>query len=64
MASERPFRVLAGFSSEPVPVQTTPPGTKSKTKASDQVILNRAAVLAEIERLGEGIVEKIVVQKQ
>jgi U3 small nucleolar RNA-associated protein 22 len=59
LTSERAFRVLAGFSSQPIQVET--PGTKSKT--SDQIVLNRAAVLAEIERLGAGLVKTIVVRK-
>lgn len=59
LSSKRPFRVLAGFSSRP---DDTPSAPKSKAKPNEQVVLNRDSVLAEIERLGEGLVKSIVVQ--
>lgn len=46
----RPFRVLGGFSSEP-------------GKDKDWVTLNQGAILSEIERLGMGLITKIVKQK-
>ncbi|ETS59915.1 hypothetical protein PaG_05887 [Moesziomyces aphidis] len=45
---ERDFKVGLGFSSQP---------TTTDRKA--QVKLNRAAIMAEIERLGEGLVERV-----
>ncbi|KXN85109.1 U3 small nucleolar RNA-associated protein 22 [Leucoagaricus sp. SymC.cos] len=52
----RPFRVLGGFSSAPVSQEN------ERGKGKDLVSLNQAAVLGEIERLGAGLVSKIVVQ--
>ncbi|KAL4063702.1 Nrap protein [Scleroderma citrinum] len=54
----RPFRVMGGFSSAPTATE------KSKMKNKASVVLNRQAVLDEIERLGTGIIKKIVVRKQ
>ncbi|PPQ69344.1 hypothetical protein CVT24_001638 [Panaeolus cyanescens] len=53
----RPFRVLGGFSSMPV--------KKENDKAKDKglVALNQTAIIAEIERLGKGIIKKIIIQR-
>ncbi|PBK93042.1 Nrap protein [Armillaria gallica] len=52
----RPFRVMGGFSSAP---QTVKDEKSKKNKTKDLVVLNQAAVLGEIERLGRGIVKSI-----
>ncbi|EJD08517.1 Nrap protein [Fomitiporia mediterranea MF3/22] len=55
----RPFRVLADYSSTP---QTDDDTDTRKRKASASVVLNQTTVLAEIRRLGEGLVRSIEVQ--
>ncbi|KAH9829045.1 Nrap protein [Rhodofomes roseus] len=56
----RPFRVLGGYSSMPVAKDTDKPKEKEKDKSL--VVLNESAVLSEIERMGRGLVKRIVVQ--
>ncbi|EPQ25892.1 uncharacterized protein PFL1_06923 [Pseudozyma flocculosa PF-1] len=53
---ERHFKVALGFSSRPV----EDGGRKSSSPAD--VVLNRQAILAEIERIGQGVVESIEVR--
>ncbi|RDX41283.1 Nrap protein [Lentinus brumalis] len=55
LRTPRPFRVLGGFSSIPVPKD----GNKQKEKSQGLVVLNENAVLAEIGQLGHGYVVKI-----
>lgn len=50
----RPFRVMGGFSSTPA-VQEQKPNEKNK----GTVVLNKQAVLDEIERLGAGFIKKV-----
>ncbi|SPC64141.1 uncharacterized protein UHOD_05221 [Ustilago sp. UG-2017b] len=50
---ERDFKVGLGFSSCP---------TSSKAEKKTQVQVNKVAIMAEIERLGEGLVEKVEVR--
>ncbi|KAF9447462.1 pre-rRNA processing protein Utp22 [Macrolepiota fuliginosa MF-IS2] len=52
----RAFRVLGGFSSEPVHKEN------DKRKDKGLVSLNQHAILSEVERLGAGLISKIVVQ--
>ncbi|EGN97143.1 hypothetical protein SERLA73DRAFT_92146 [Serpula lacrymans var. lacrymans S7.3] len=56
LKNPRLFRVLGGFSSIP--------NKKENEKAKDKglVVLNERAVLDEIERLGAGLIERIVLQ--
>ncbi|EIN13041.1 Nrap protein [Punctularia strigosozonata HHB-11173 SS5] len=56
LKAPRPFRVLGGFSSAPAQV------AQAKGKDKDAVVLNEPGVLAEIERMGQTIVKRIVVQ--
>lgn len=59
----RSFKVLGGFSSAPCPVEV--PKSKGKdTKGKDLVVLNDAAVLSEIRRLGQGLVIDVSPQKK
>jgi U3 small nucleolar RNA-associated protein 22 len=51
LRNARPFRILGGFS-----IMSAPKGEKGKEKDRGLVMLNEAAVLAEITRLGEGII--------
>ncbi|KAH0828604.1 Nrap protein [Lanmaoa asiatica] len=56
----RPFRALGGFSSTP-----TTEGKKSKEKDKrGTVLLNRQSILDEIERLGTGLIKKIIVREK
>ncbi|WFD04982.1 U3 snoRNP protein [Malassezia vespertilionis] len=48
--ARHPFKVLLGHSSRPV--------------AGSDVVVNRPAILAEVQRLGHGLVERIVVAKE
>lgn len=48
---ERDFKVGLGFSSQPA--------SANKGKKQTQVKLNKVAIMAEIERLGEGLVDKV-----
>jgi len=52
----RPFRVLGGFSSQPV--------KKANEKAKDKafVNLNQDGIISEIERMGAGLIQKITIQ--
>ncbi|KAI5119545.1 hypothetical protein M0805_008531 [Coniferiporia weirii] len=50
----KPLRVLADYSSMPLNAE--------RNKPKGQVVLNQASVLAEIQRLGDGLVEVIEVQ--
>jgi len=52
----RPFRVLGGFSSQPV--------KKENEKAKDKalVIINQDGIISEIERIGAGLIQKITIQ--
>ena len=59
----RAFRVLGGFSSIPVATDDEQEAKNKKEKDSALVTLNVDAVLAEIERLGEGLVKSIIVQE-
>ncbi|KAH9476209.1 Nucleolar protein 6 [Psilocybe cubensis] len=61
----RAFRVLGGFSCAPVKRASTEDASKSKSKEKDKnlVVLNQDSVLAEMERMGTGMVKKIVVVK-
>ncbi|KAH0579235.1 hypothetical protein H2248_003386 [Termitomyces sp. 'cryptogamus'] len=52
----RPFRVLGEFSSIPVRKQEN-----EKAKDKGLVVLNEAAVLSEIERLGSSLIKEIIV---
>ncbi|KZT64811.1 Nrap protein [Daedalea quercina L-15889] len=58
LKTPRPFRALCGFSS--VPADTEKPKEKDKDKSL--VVLNESAVLSEIERIGRGLIKRIVVQ--
>ncbi|TFY57330.1 hypothetical protein EVJ58_g7084 [Rhodofomes roseus] len=60
LKAPRPFRVLGGFSSMPVAKDTDKPKEREKDKSL--VVLNESAVLSEIERMGRGLVKRIVVQ--
>ena len=76
IVDERPFRVLADYSTMPsvsgygpifgiegrilITHQETDEGSKRKSRGT--VVPNQAAVLAEIRRLGEGLVKSIEVQ--
>ncbi|KLO15197.1 Nrap protein [Schizopora paradoxa] len=61
-ASSRPFRVMAMYSSTPhVEVRGSLP---EKAKSRDLVVLNKPAILAEINRLGEGLVKSIEIQRK
>ncbi|RDB30862.1 Nucleolar protein 6 [Hypsizygus marmoreus] len=51
----RPFRVLGEFSSIPVKKEN------EKAKDKNLVVLNEAAILSEVERLGMGLVKQITV---
>ncbi|KIK81853.1 hypothetical protein PAXRUDRAFT_832582 [Paxillus rubicundulus Ve08.2h10] len=53
------FRTLGGFSSIPAPKEE-----KKKGKAKGNVVLNQKSVLDEIERLGTGLIQKIVLRGQ
>jgi len=53
LKTPRPFRALAGFSSEPLPKE-------DKGKDKELVMLNRRSVLDDIERLGSGLIKNIV----
>ncbi|KAL5521182.1 hypothetical protein ACEPAG_9105 [Sanghuangporus baumii] len=55
---ERPFRVLADYSTMPSNSDENP-----KRKSKGAVVLNQTAILAEIQRLGEGLVKSIEVQR-
>ncbi|KAH9912225.1 Nrap protein [Fomitopsis serialis] len=57
LRAARPFRVLGGFSS--VPATKKP---REKEKERSLVVLNERAVLSEVERMGRGLVRRIVVQ--
>ncbi|PFH49460.1 hypothetical protein AMATHDRAFT_178762 [Amanita thiersii Skay4041] len=59
----RPFRVLGGYSSAPLPPQGQQKDKKDRktSKTKDLVTLNESAVLSEIERLGAGLIKEIVV---
>ncbi|TFK21369.1 pre-rRNA processing protein Utp22 [Coprinopsis marcescibilis] len=50
---ERPFRVLGGFSSQPVAQ------VNEKEKSKGLVMLNEDGVLAEIQRIGTGLVKSV-----
>ncbi|CAA7262477.1 unnamed protein product [Cyclocybe aegerita] len=56
LKESRPFRVLGGFSSVPI--------KKENDKAKDKglVTFNQEAVVAEIERLGTGLIKKITIR--
>ncbi|THH05718.1 hypothetical protein EW145_g4591 [Phellinidium pouzarii] len=56
LSSAKPFRVLADYSSIPLT-------GKEKSSEKGQVMLNRESVLAEIQRLGDGLVEAIEEQR-
>ncbi|PCH41941.1 Nrap-domain-containing protein [Wolfiporia cocos MD-104 SS10] len=56
LKTPRPFRVLGGFSSTPVRKDAE----KSKEKDKSLVVLNEDAILSEIERIGSGLVKKII----
>ncbi|EMD32469.1 hypothetical protein CERSUDRAFT_108867 [Gelatoporia subvermispora B] len=58
LKNSRPFRVLGGFSSTPARKESE----KSKDKDKALVVLNEQGVLAEIQRIGSGLVRKILVQ--
>ncbi|KAL1749256.1 Nrap protein [Schizophyllum fasciatum] len=58
LRDSRPFRVRAGYSTAP-----QDKSAQGKSKSKDTVVLNTAAVLAEIERMGRGLVESITVQR-
>jgi len=55
LRNPRPFRVLLGFSSMPV-------DSGGKDNKKPNVVLNESAVLAEIQRLGKGLIKNVVVQ--
>ncbi len=55
LSTERPYKVALGFSAQPKREE----GNETKAKA---VTLNRVAVLAELERLGEGLIAKLEVR--
>ncbi|KAL5504875.1 UTP22 [Sanghuangporus vaninii] len=55
---ERPFRVLADYSTMP-----SKSDENSKRKSKGTVVMNQTAVLTEIQRLGEGLVKSIEVQR-
>ncbi|KAF9270066.1 Nrap protein [Marasmius fiardii PR-910] len=61
----RPFRVLGGFSSVPVVEVTSPSKDKAKSKSSqkekDLVALNEGGIIGELERMGSGILNGIIV---
>ncbi|KIJ60730.1 hypothetical protein HYDPIDRAFT_31953 [Hydnomerulius pinastri MD-312] len=57
VSGTRPFRALGGFSSTPAPKDE-----KSKDKGS--AMLNQQAILDEMERLGAGLIKKIVVHQR
>ncbi|KAK0482507.1 Nrap protein [Armillaria novae-zelandiae] len=57
----RPFRVMGGFSSTP---HTIKDEKSKKSKTKDLVVLNQAAVLCEIERLGGGIVKSVATRSE
>ena len=73
----RPFRVLADYSSIPIGQVSAITcnihydtflthdviQTADKQKQKEQVKLNQTAVLAELQRLGEGLIKTIEVQK-
>ncbi len=59
----RAFRVLGGFSSIPVAKDNEKDVKNKKDKDGALVTLNVDAVLAEIERLGAGLVKSITVQE-
>ncbi|KIY65485.1 Nrap protein [Cylindrobasidium torrendii FP15055 ss-10] len=59
----RSFKVLGGFSSAPCPVEAQK-GKGKDSKSKDLVVLNEAAVLSEIRRLGQGLVKDVVPQKK
>ncbi|KAI6044517.1 Nrap protein [Pisolithus marmoratus] len=52
----RPFRVMGGFSCTPM--------QKSSEKNKGTVVLNKQAVLDEIERLGVGLIKKVEVRER
>ncbi|KAF8320436.1 Nrap protein [Clavulina sp. PMI_390] len=56
LKTPRPFRVLLGFSSKPVQAREE----KSSSKKMS-VLVNESGILAEIERLGSGLIQKIEV---
>ncbi|KAH9949745.1 Nrap protein [Amylocystis lapponica] len=58
LKNPRPFRVLGGFSSTPQLKDTEKPKEKDKSL----VVLNEVSIFSEIERLGAGLIKKIVVQ--
>ncbi|EAU86967.1 pre-rRNA processing protein Utp22 [Coprinopsis cinerea okayama7 len=53
LKTARPFRVLGGFNSQPVPKES------EKEKDKGLVTLNEGAVLAEVRRMGQGLVKDI-----
>ncbi|KAI6169695.1 Nrap protein [Pisolithus thermaeus] len=55
----RPFRVMGGFSSTPVAQDQ-----KSSERSKGTVVLNKQAVLDEIERLGTGLIKKVEVRER
>ncbi|KAI0759414.1 Nrap protein [Trametes elegans] len=57
LRSARPFRVLGGFSSIPAKMMNA---QKGKEKDKSLVILNEAAVFAEVQRIGSTLVARIV----
>ncbi|KAF7800159.1 hypothetical protein EIP86_011405 [Pleurotus ostreatoroseus] len=59
----RAFRVLGGFSSIPVAKEGDKEARNKKEKDCALVTLNVDAVLAEVERLGAGLVKSIIVQE-
>ncbi|KAH6905454.1 pre-rRNA processing protein Utp22 [Coprinopsis sp. MPI-PUGE-AT-0042] len=57
LKTSRPFRVLGGYSSKPMSKEN------DKEKDKGLVVLNEAAVLEEIERMGSGLVKKVTRRK-
>ncbi|CDO77351.1 hypothetical protein BN946_scf184786.g12 [Trametes cinnabarina] len=56
LRTPRPFRVLGGFSSTPVPKIEA----KAKEKEKGLVIVNERAIFAEIQRIGSTLTERVV----
>lgn len=55
----RPFRVMGGFSSTPVSQDQ-----KTSERNKGTVVLNKQAVLDEIERMGTGLIKKVEVRER
>lgn len=60
---KRRFKVAAGFNALPVAASESGVPEGKGQGSRDEVVLNTSAVLAEIERLGEGLVKRVEVRK-